>query len=83
MLFWDSDDYPDVPYSEDDTFITLDSSNVDRIDLVSFQQYGDAELWWILLLANDVDLPNHFVQNQRIRIPARATVDKILSQVEG
>lgn len=82
VLFWDTEDYPDVPYSDSDLFITLDSSNVDRIDQIAYEQYGDAELWWVILLANNVELPNHFVQGQRIRIPAKDTIDQLLIPTE-
>lgn len=80
ILFWDQEDFPEVPFSNDDEYIQLDPSNVDRIDLVAYEKYGDSELMWILLLANDKMLPNQFVSGEKIRIPARATIDEILSQ---
>jgi hypothetical protein len=82
-IFWDQTEYPEIPDHQDDEFITLDSSQSKRIDLVAHDKYGDAELFWVILLANDKDLPTDFLPGETIRIPARATIDKILDQAEN
>lgn len=79
LTFWDLTTYPDIPYDNDDVFLQLTDEQANRIDLVAFDQYGDPELLWVLLLANNVDLPNQFIEGQVIRVPAKSTVDTLLA----
>ena len=44
--------YPNLaPTNEDYYIITKDQ---DRLDLIAFDFYGDATLWWVLAMANDL-----------------------------
>jgi Base plate wedge protein 53 len=56
----------------------LNQIQAQRPDLIAYDAYGDSALMWIILLANNTDLPNQFVENQIIRVPAKSTVDSIL-----
>lgn len=78
-LFWDQTDLPDVPFADDDTYIQLSDIQAKRIDLVAFEQYGESELMWIIMLANDKNAPNQFIGGEQIRIPSQATIDKLLN----
>lgn len=79
VVFWDQTTYPDIPFSDDDTYLQLTDEQAHRVDLIAFDQYGDPELLWVILLANDVNLPNQLIEGQVIRIPAKATVDLLLA----
>lgn len=79
VIFWDQTEYPDIALSDDDTYIQLTDAQAHRIDLIAQDFYGDSELLWILQVANNVDLPNQFVEGQVIRIPAKATVSTLLA----
>lgn len=79
IVFWDQTLYPDIPFSPNDVFIQLTTDQASRVDLIAFDAYGDAELFWIILLANNVDYPNQLIEGQTIRIPSQKTVDTILS----
>jgi len=43
--------YPNIPLSESDMY---DITNVgDRLDLLAYQYYKDATLWWVIAMANN------------------------------
>ena len=44
--------YPDVPYSDNDNYVITTIG--DRLDLLAFDFYGDAELWWVIASANSL-----------------------------
>jgi len=69
--FWDLLVLPPVPEREDDTQYTVIGG--DRIDLIAHRQYGDPTLWWVIAVANDMELlPVDMNVGDTLRIPARA-----------
>jgi nucleoid-associated protein YgaU len=46
-----SKSYPNIPLSESDVYVI--TSIGDRLDILSYQYYGDAELWWVISMANN------------------------------
>lgn len=42
---------PNIPLSEDDVYIITNVG--DRLDLLSFNYYGDVNDWWIIASANN------------------------------
>lgn len=79
VTFWDQFDYPDIPYDTDDIYVTLTDSQAKRPDLIALDNYGNDQLLWVLLLANDLDLPNQFIEGQTIRVPSQTTIDILLT----
>jgi hypothetical protein len=43
--------YPNIPYAVTDEYIITTSG--DRLDTIAYSYYGDAELWWIISVANN------------------------------
>lgn len=80
VLFWDQVDYPEVPLADDDTYIQLTQSQAHRIDLIAYDFYGQSELMWAIMLANNIDYPNQLVEGAVIRIPSITTIDSLLAQ---
>lgn len=78
LLFWEQFDYPTIEESDEDIYIQLSQGQAERVDLLAHDFYGDSELWWIILLANDIEFPNQLREGLTIRIPARTTVETIL-----
>lgn len=76
--FWDMVEFPDIPISNNDSYLTLNQLNAKRIDLIAYDYYEDSDLWWVLLLANNIQYPNQLIEGVQIRIPAKATIDEIL-----
>jgi hypothetical protein len=78
VIFWGQTEYPDIPISSDDTYIELNQQQARRIDLLAHDIYGDSGLFWIIMLANNIDLPNQIREGMVLRLPARSTIDSIL-----
>jgi hypothetical protein len=43
--------YPNVPFLETDVYVITTIG--DRLDLIAYDYYNDAELWWIISVANN------------------------------
>ena len=46
ILFWDQFDFPEIPLSDQDSYIYLTANQAHRIDLLAYKAYGDPELMW-------------------------------------
>jgi len=80
-IFWDTPNFPKIPPEEADTFIEVDDQIAGNLDLIAHEEYGDHDLWWVIALANGMDLiPTDVLIGSRIRIPNKALVDKIISK---
>lgn len=75
--FWELDALPTVPTQPDDVYYqVLDS---DRIDLLATRFYGDPNMWWVIAIANDMNLlPTDLQIGSTIRIPSPAYVANTL-----
>jgi len=82
LIFWDQTEYPEIPFSTDDTYVQLEQGQATRLDLIAYDFYDDPELMWVIQVANNLDLPNQAREGMVIRIPARETVDGLLRPVE-
>jgi hypothetical protein len=62
-----------VPANNTDTIITIPPSFNLRPDLLSYEQYGTADLWWVFSVRNPdilIDPINDFVTGLQIYIPS-------------
>jgi len=70
-------EYAEFPISEDDTYITVTKTT--KIDGLAAQTYDDPELWYVIALANDIELwPSDVKVGQTLRLPSRRRVESIL-----
>jgi hypothetical protein len=53
--FFDVPDWPQIPETESDRYITIDSGYVGRLDLISYDEYGTPDYWWIIALATNMN----------------------------
>ena len=75
--FWDVVDLPETLPQPDDLVYTV--TEVDRIDLLAFRFYMDARLWWVIAVANDMELiPAELNTGDELRIPAERFVTQVL-----
>ena len=75
--FWDVVDLPEILEQPDDLIYTI--TDADRIDLLAFRFYRDARLWWVIAVANDLELiPAELNTGDELRIPSRRFVTQIL-----
>lgn len=75
----DSTIYPKIEPSDNDIFVV---SNVgDRLDLLAFQYYGDATMWWVIANANQIGKGTLNIKpGTQLRIPQN--LDTIYSSLE-
>lgn len=76
--FWEMPEYPDILAANDD--VIYQTMQTDRIDKIANKFYGNPELWWVIAIANDLNLlPNDLVPRGTIRIPSNQRVKSILN----
>jgi hypothetical protein len=80
VTFWDTPDFPSLIPQKEDTYVTIDQQHVGRLDLMAYQQYGDPDLWWIIALANDINvIPTDVILGMSVRIPPKSYVDSYIA----
>jgi hypothetical protein len=78
--FWELSDLPDIPVQTDD--LVHEVIATDRIDTIAGRYYGDPVLWWVVALANGMELvPADLNEGARLRIPAPRYVLQVLFHV--
>lgn len=79
--FFDTPDFDPIPTSDEDETVTVDQKYLGRLDLVAMDFYRDANLWWIIALANNIILiPTQMTLGMQLKIPSTATVSAYLSK---
>lgn len=67
--FWDLPDDVSLPAQPDD--IQYTALSTDRIDRLSARFYGDSALWWVIAVANNIEIhPTDLYEGQILRIPS-------------
>ena len=67
--------YPPIPYDDNDIYII--SVAGDRLDLLSFDYYGNIDDYWIINAANNLPGSSIFVKpNTQLRIPVSTSEAK-------
>jgi hypothetical protein len=76
--YWEMPEYPKIDPAPDDRRYIVDRN--DRADRLANDFYGSSDLWWIITLANGIDLiPNGLYEGQVITVPsARRVFSQIL-----
>lgn len=66
--FFDFEPYPEFPERDDDTLYPVKDG--DRPDLLGRKFYGDPSKWWVIAVANNLELiPSELYVGQVLRIP--------------
>lgn len=77
VQFWELDLLPEIPPSPADYYYYVNQN--DRIDLLATRFYGDPNLWWVIAVANDLNiLPTDLQVGATLRIPSPAYVTETL-----
>jgi len=59
-----------IPESSEDSFHKTEPGERFRLDLIAHRRYDDAQLWWVLALANDIRNPfMHPNPGEMLRVP--------------
>lgn len=77
---WEMLEQPVIDEARDDTIYQVQQE--DRIDLLAERFYGNAELWWVIAILNNLNLlPSDLKPFSTIRIPSNNRVfNSILKQ---
>lgn len=78
--FWDFIVYPEVPERPDDLFHEV--TGFDRIDKLAFQFYQDVRFYWVIAVANGMEiLPTDLNRGDILRIPSpRFVLEELIKQ---
>jgi len=72
---------PSIPKAVDDVLFTINRTYQYRPDLLAFDLYGDAGLWWVFALRNPNTVKDPIFDmkiNTRIYLPKKATLDSVV-----
>lgn len=78
VLFWGPVDLPEIPLSDNDKYVTITQEQSKRVDLLAYDNYGDSELFWVILQANDIDYPAQLFEGMTLRLPDPVTIVNLL-----
>ena len=70
-----------VPAEQDDYLYTIESQYTNRPDLLAFDLYGDAKLWWVFTQRNMEIIKDpifDFQPGTRIYVPKKSNLKKFL-----
>jgi len=79
--FLDIMSYRSIPARPDDVMYTIDRVYKYRPDLLAYDLYGDAALWWVFAVRNPNTLKNplgDFLPGVSIAIPKQSTIKTAL-----
>ncbi len=75
--YWDLVVLPEIPEQSDDTRYQVMGG--DRIDLLAYKFYGSPVLWWVLAVANNMELvPTALNVGDILRVPSPRFVNQEL-----
>ena len=63
-----------VPTSPTDTFHIVTKKDENRLDLISWQYYGNSLLWWVIAEASDIVDPFDVPRDTVLRVPDKSTI---------
>lgn len=80
-FYLDINELPIIPKSIADDTYTIESRYENRPDLLAYELYGTANLWWVFSLRNPdllVDPLEDFTAGKIIRIPTQESIDRVV-----
>lgn len=63
-----------IPLSKNDDYVQITLTEKDRLDLLAYKYYGNALLWWVIALANDIYDPFDVPVGSILRIPDKSSL---------
>lgn len=66
--YQDTFDFPKLDLSKINTF-SIRITDGDRFDTLAHKYFGEGELYWAIMLVNDISWPWDFASGQIIKIP--------------
>lgn len=79
--FLDIADFPIIPKNADDVVFEINKTYQYRPDLLAFDLYGDANLWWVFALRNPNTVKDPVFDmraGRKIYLPKKSTLSSLL-----
>lgn len=79
--FLDVASFPTIPKSVDDVLFQVNQTYQYRPDLLAYDLYGDAALWWVFALRNPNNIQDPVFDmkiGNRIYLPKKETITSVL-----
>ena len=73
-LYVETSEAVKVPKSSTDSFHIVTKKDENRLDLISWQYYGNTLLWWVIAEASDIIDPFNVPRDTVLRIPDKSTI---------
>ena len=73
-LYVETSEAVKVPKSSTDSFHIVTKKDENRLDLISWQYYGNTLLWWVIAEASDIIDPFDVPRDTVLRIPDKSTI---------
>ena len=64
----------EIPYHVDDIYYTVPKKLENRLDTISYNFYGNVDLWWVIALASNIKYPLEVPKGTVLRIPPLQTL---------
>lgn len=79
--YLDTLSFREIPKQADDTLYTIKSMHARRPDILAYDLYGDASLWWVFAARNPNSIEDpifDFQEGRTIYLPKLATIKEAL-----
>jgi hypothetical protein len=81
ITFFDTPDLPDFIPDVTDTMVEIDTRYLGRLDLLSSDQYGTTDYWWVIAHVNGIrEIPSELSIGMKVRVPMIARVRDFVSK---
>jgi len=78
--YYGSTFYPEIEKTDSDTYIIADRET--RLDILAFDYYNDAELYWVIAVCNNIQGSIFVDPGTQLCIPNRNRLGGIFSKLE-
>lgn len=68
-IYYETYDKYRIIESTEDIYYKVDSSNINRLDIIADKFYNNASYWWVIAMANNIINPFDIKINTILRIP--------------
>lgn len=79
--FLDVAQFPSIPKNQDDVLFEINRTYQNRPDLLAYDLYGDANLWWVFALRNPNSIKDPIFDmraGRKIYLPKKSTLTNLL-----
>ena len=79
--FLDIAQFPTIPKNQDDVLFEINRTYQNRPDLLAYDLYGDANLWWVFALRNPNSIRDPIFDmraGRKIYLPKKSTLTNLL-----